>query len=202
MKQLKGIALISGGIDSPVAVYLMMNQGVDVVALHLDTRPYSDETPFEKTKEVIKILEKHFNKKIPLKIIPHAKNQKEIAANCDPHLRCVLCRRIMYRIAEKVAEKEGANFIFTGEVIGQKASQTLENLYVIDKSISMSVLRPLIGFDKEDTIKIAKEIGTFDTTATKGGCCSLVPNQPATRATLQRVEEEEKKLNIGKLIKV
>ncbi|MBU0898467.1 MAG: 7-cyano-7-deazaguanine synthase [Nanoarchaeota archaeon] len=198
---MKAIALISGGIDSPVAVYLMMKQGVDVVALHLDTRPYSDETPFERTKQVIKILEKHFNKKIPLKIIPHAKNQKEIAANADKHLRCVLCRRIMYRIAEKLAEKEGADFIFTGEAIGQKASQTLENLYVIDKAISMPVLRPLIGFDKEDTIKIAKEIGTFDTTAIRGGCCSLVPDLPATRAVLERVEDEEKKINIEKIIK-
>ncbi|MFH1445218.1 MAG: 7-cyano-7-deazaguanine synthase [Nanoarchaeota archaeon] len=201
MKGLTAISLISGGIDSPVAVYLMMEKEVNIIALHLDTRPFSDGTNLEKTEKVLKALEKRFKKKIPLHVISHAKIQKEIAAKCDKHLRCVLCRRMMYRIAAQLAAKENADFIVTGEAIGQKASQTLENIYVIDKAIELPILRPLLGYDKEDIIKIAKDINTFETTATRGGCCSLVPEQPSTRATLERVEEEEKKLDIEKMLK-
>jgi len=197
---MKTIALISGGIDSPIAVYLMMKNGVEVVALHLDSQLYSDETPLKQTKESIKILEKKFNKKITLHVIPYAKIQKEIAEKCDYHLRCVICRRMMYRIAEKLAERENADFIVTGESLGQKASQTLSNLFVVDKAVKIPVLRPLIGFDKEDTIKIAREVGTFETTATSGGCCALLPDQPATYAAAQRVENEERKLDIDYLI--
>ena len=200
MKKLKAIALISGGIDSPIAVYLMMKNGVEVVALHLDSQLYSDETPLKQTKESIKILEKKLGKKIKLHVVPHAKIQKEIAEKCDYHLRCVICRRMMYRIAEKLAGRESADFIVTGESLGQKASQTLSNLCVIDSAVKIPVLRPLIGFDKEDTIKIARDVGTFETTATSGGCCALLPNQPATYAASQRVENEEKKLDIGRLI--
>ena len=198
---LKAIALISGGIDSPVAVYLMMKKNVDIIALHLDTRPYSDDTSLKRTIEVLELLERKFKKRTRLHVIPHAAVQKEIAEKCDQHLRCVLCRRMMYRVAERLAEKEKADFIITGEAIGQKASQTLDNLYVIDRAVKIPVIRPLIGHDKEDTIKIARRIGTFETTAVKGGCCSLVPDKPATKAALEKIEKEEKKLDMKALLR-
>jgi thiamine biosynthesis protein ThiI len=108
---------------------------------------------------------------------------------------------MLLRYAEKIAEKEGADAIVMGDSLGQVASQTLQNLRTIEQAISIPVLRPLIGFDKEDTIKIAKEIGTYDLSILPSSGCNAVPHKPATRAKLDHIQLEEKKIDVDKLIK-
>jgi thiamine biosynthesis protein ThiI len=192
--------LISGGIDSPVAVYLMMKKDVEVIALHFDNRPFTDENQLNKTLELIKHLEKLFDRRIKTYVIPHGENQIAFAGNCKRKLGCVLCRRMMFRIAERIAEKENADAILTGESLGQVASQTLSNIMVESQAVKIPILRPLIGLDKVEIIDIAKEIGTYDISISPGMCCTIVPKKPATQARLEKVLADEKRLNINSLL--
>ncbi len=193
--------MISGGIDSPVAGYLMLRKGFKFVALHFDNRPFSTEMPIEKTKKLLEILSKRFNKKIKLYVVSHGKNQAEIVRNCNRKFTCVLCRRIQFRIAEAIARKEKAGFIVTGEALGQKASQTTRNIATIDSAIKIPVVRPLIGLDKEEIIKIAREAGTFEISSINTPCCTVTPMFPSTAARIEEIEFNEEKLDIGKLVK-
>jgi len=191
---MKALILMSGGIDSAVAAYLMLKNKVDLTAIHYDNRPLTDEKPLEKTKKLINILEKKFNKKIKLIIKKHGKNQIKLLKKINHRHLCLLCRRIMYRTAEEVAKKEKCQYIVTGEILGSVASQTLENLRVESEAIEMAVLRPLLCYNKDEVIKIAKEIGTFETSILPGVCCTAVPKHPTTKANLKIIKEEEAKL--------
>lgn len=197
---MKVVSLVSGGIDSPVAAYLMLNRGVEVVGLHLDNRPFTDDSTLHKTNTLIQRLDELFNTKIKTYVAPHGDAQTEIARNCGRRFQCVLCKRMMYRIGGRVAEKENACALVTGESLGQVASQTLQNLRVLTEAASVPVLRPLIGFDKEDTIKIARRIGTYDTSTQPGLCCTIVPDKPSTSARMDEILEEEKKINVDEMI--
>ena len=197
---MKGVVLISGGIDSPVAAYIMMKKGVETIFVHFDNKPYTDEKQLNKTKKLVEILSKKFNKKIKLYLVNHGPNQTEFLKKTNHRYNCLLCRSLMYRVAEKIAIKEKADFLITGENLAQVASQTLDNLIVEDKSIKIPVLRPLLCHDKNDIIKIAKAIGTFETSILPGMCCSHIPKHPVTRAKKEEFEFELQKIEVDKLV--
>ena len=184
---MKAVILLSPGIDSPVAAYLMKEKGISLIGLNFF---------MDNHKAVDKIA-----KKLGISNIHHISHKEilsEIKNNTNPKYTCLLCKRIMYRIAEALAKKEKADFIVTGENLGQVASQTLDNLYVLDESIKTNVLRPLLCFDKNETIKIAKEIKTYELSENKK--CLFVPRHPATKAKLEIVEKEESKLDLNKIL--
>jgi len=184
----KLISLLSGGIDSPVATWMMMKRGCRIVALHAGNE-----------KEMEPILKKlrEYSHDIELKCFDISGIQEK-ASEVAGKFTCLICKRTMYRVAEILAKREHALGICTGESLGQVASQTIDNLKVLDNAASLPVYRPLIGMDKEETIAIAKRIGTFEHASTKG--CRFVPKKPATRADLAEIERLEAKMGIEELI--
>lgn len=197
----KAVSLISGGIDSPVATHLMLRKGLEIIFVHFDNRPFTDEKSIKKTKDLVKKLAKIHSKKFKFYFIPHGETQAKMIEKCNHKNLCVLCRRMMYRIAEKIARKEKALALITGENLGQVASQTLDNLAVEKQAVKLPLLQPLLGFDKEDIIKIAKEISTYTLSIQPGLCCTVTPKHPLTRGELADIKAEEKKLNIPMIVK-
>jgi thiamine biosynthesis protein ThiI len=197
----KILCLLSGGIDSAVASYMMIKRGFDVALLHLKDSPYSDSSIPAKAEAVTRKLKEYHEEPLKLYTANHGENLSEIIRNCNIHLTCVLCKRFMYRIAEQVATKECFQAVVTGESIGQVASQTLTNLRAISSAIKIPVLRPLIGLDKEEIMTTARKIGTFGISTQPGICCTAVPSKPSTSATQERVANEERKLNIDLMLR-
>ena len=193
----KAISLLSGGIDSPVSSFYGMRRGVKMIFLHF----YTNKRFLGKIRENIKILNK-YQFKSKLYLISFLDIQKAIFHKTNPELGCILCRRFMFRIAQTLAEEEQASVLFTGENIGQVASQTLENMRVIEDAINIPVLKPLIGMDKKDIIEKAKEIGTFDISVLPEEfyCQKFLAKHPETKANLKRVILEEEKIEIQELI--
>ncbi len=199
---MKVVALLSGGIDSAVAIYLMMKQGVNTVAINMDNRPFTDEKQTNKAVKLVEQLSKIFNKRIKMYVVPFGETiQPQITKNCNSHLQCVLCRRMMFRISERIAEKENTDAILTGESLGQVASQTLRNIKVEEQAVDLPIIRPLIGLDKVEIIDIAKKIGTYDISIAPGLCCTIAPNKPATHANLSDIQIQEEKMNINSIVK-
>ena len=196
----KVIALVSGGIDSAAAISLALEQGMEVVALHYSTQPFADEKAEQKTIALVKHLRKRFGKKIRLIVVPFGKTLAAIAKNCDRKFNCVLCRRMMLRIGQKIAEEEKASALLSGESLGQVASQTLTNLNAEAGCISIPVIRPLLGMDKLEIEAIAKKFETFEISTQASACCSI-PDKPSTAAKRNIIEGEEKKLPIKQLVK-
>jgi len=196
----KVVSLISGGIDSPVAAALMLEKGLEVVFVHLDSRPFSCSGIIEKTRELVDILSKRYDVKPKFYVVPHSKIQTEIMEKIDHKSLCVICRRMMYRVAENIAKKEGAQAIVTGENLGQVASQTLDNLSVEDASVKIPLLRPLLSYDKNETIAIAKRINTYWVSILPGSCCKFTPKFPETRAELGVIEKMEKQFDLKKMV--
>lgn len=197
----KAVCLLSGGIDSPVAAFLMMKRGIKISFLHFSAYPYTNKASIEKVKKIIKILGK-FQSKSKLYIVPFSNIQKKILLKTPASLRIILYRRMMLRIAQEIAKKEKALVLVTGESVGQVASQTLENIRVIEEVSAIPVLRPVIGQDKEEIIQMAKKIGTFNTSILPDqDCCSrFLPKHPETRARLKEVKKAEEKIDCEKLI--
>ncbi len=196
---MRGIVLLSGGIDSPVAGYLMGKQGLDLVLVHFDNRPFTSDNEVEKAISLMKQLDNALGKESLRLLVPHGKAQTEFAKCCRRNMECVLCRRMMLRVAEKLAKKHDAGFIVTGESLGQVASQTLANINVEERSTSLPVLRPLIGFDKVEIERIAKSIGTYDISIRPGLCCTIAPKKPSTYSKIADAMDEETKVDIEKL---
>jgi thiamine biosynthesis protein ThiI len=196
----KVLCLVSGGIDSAVACYMMIKRGFDVALLHLVNWPFSDKKILVKAEAIAKLLKNFHGAPLVMYTANHGENQTDIIRNCDRHLTCVLCRRFMYRTAEQIAIKDGCQAIVTGESIGQVASQTLKNLRAISSAIKMPILRPLVGLDKEEIMKIARKIGTYETSISPGLCCTAVPSKPSTSANPERVLREEEKLKISEMM--
>jgi len=144
----KILSLVSGGIDSAVASVLALEQGLDIEILHFETRPLGNARGLEKTKKLARLLEKKFGKKIKVMVAPHGPTLFEIAKNCERKYACVLCRRMMMRIASRIAKKQGCSALLTGESLGQVASQTLFNLNAEHSASKMPIMRPLLGMDK------------------------------------------------------
>ncbi|MGA7922889.1 MAG: hypothetical protein WCA77_02815 [Thermoplasmata archaeon] len=196
----RGVMLMSGGIDSPVSLYYMLRQGHEVIAVHMDNRPFTDDTPLEKVTDQLKVLQTMFGRRIPLYVLPHGPTQITLMRTTDRHVGCVLCRRFMWRSAEKIAERERATFLVTGESLGQVASQTLSNMRSATAAVSLPIVRPLIGLDKLEIEAVAKEIGTYAISTRPGLCCQAVPDKPATRSGLVRILQEEERLDVDGMV--
>ncbi len=193
----KYVCMLSGGIDSPVAAWHMAKRGCDVHFIHFHSLPYTDRASTQKVNELAEILSTWgLNTKVSQ--TPFAETQKEIVKKTNSSYRIILYRRHMMRLAEVYARKIGAQAIITGESLGQVASQTIENITVIEDAVSIPILRPLIGFDKNEIIEIAKKIGTFETSILPHeDCCSLfMPKNPIIRSTLNEVKKEEENLDL------
>jgi tRNA uracil 4-sulfurtransferase len=197
---MKFVSLISSGIDSPVATYLVSKKAKEIILVHADIRPFTDGRENEKFIKLAKYLKNLLSCPIKAYILPHGNSLNTYKESCNNRFTCVFCKRMLLRYAEKIAEKEGADAIVMGDSLGQVASQTLQNLRTIEQAISIPVLRPLIGLDKEDTIKIAREIGTYDLSILPSDGCNAVPNKPATRAKLDQILLEEKKIDFNELL--
>ena len=198
---MKFVSLISSGIDSPVATFLLAKSAEEIILVHGDIRPFIDDREIENFKKLVKHLQKVVPGKIKVYLTPHGTSLYEFKQNCNNRYTCVFCKRMLLRSAEKIAEKEGADVIVMGDSLGQVASQTIKNIRVVDQAVDIPILRPLIGFDKEDVVRIAKKIGTYDLSILPSDSCNAVPTKPATRARLETFLDEENKLNINKLVK-
>ena len=196
------VSLISGGIDSPVAAYRMMQRGCRLIFVHFHSTPYLDKTSQEKVRQLVTMLTRHqFLSRLYL--VPFGEIQRQIVAAVSRPLRVVLYRRMMLRIAEGVAKREKAKALVTGESLAQVASQTLDNMAVIQQAATVPILRPLVGMDKQEIIDQARRIGTFDISSIPDqDCCQLfVPKHPATKANVRETEEAESSLNITELVR-
>ncbi len=194
----KLVALFSGGIDSPVAAWLMMKRGCKINPIYFDISPFSDKSMLNRAKRVADIL-KGYQPDFEIRVVKDTflERAKEALKSAGiENYTCILCKRHMYRVAECIAKEEGAKGIVTGESLGQVASQTLDNLLVLDDACSLPVYRPLIGFDKVEIERIAREIGTFDASILPASSCSAVPKKPVTKAKLEKVLEIEKELTL------
>ncbi|HEY1266131.1 MAG TPA: tRNA uracil 4-sulfurtransferase ThiI [Candidatus Binatia bacterium] len=195
------VSLISGGFDSPVAAYRMMQRGCRLIFVHFHSAPYLDGTSQEKCRELVQLLTRH-QFKSRLYLVPFGEIQRAIVAGVLRPLRVVLYRRMMLRIAETIARKEKALALATGESLAQVASQTLENMAVIEQAAALPILRPLVGMDKQEIIDQARRIGTFEVSSMPDqDCCQLfVPKHPATKSRLADVEKAEERLDIAALV--
>jgi thiamine biosynthesis protein ThiI len=190
----KALLLLSGGIDSPVAGHLMARRGLDDLPVHFSLDPNTDDAAAVKSRRLAERL--GISKLVVVTVGPAF---AEIAKVCDLKLYFVLSKRLMVRIAEAIAKREGCAYLITGESLGQVSSQTLPNLRAIDAASTIAVLRPLIGFDKEETVRIAREIGTYEISEGPEICDLLGPTHPATRASVDAVLAEEGKLDGDRL---
>jgi thiamine biosynthesis protein ThiI len=189
----RAVSLISPGIDSPVATWMMVKKGVDIIGIHCST---GDDS---KSKDItIKMCEKIGVGR--LYVVSHAPLLQRIAKDCRSALVCVLCKRFMVRIADAIAKKEDACCIITGENLGQVASQTLDNMVIITSASTRSILRPILCNDKQETVDIAKKIGTYEIGLDAPPCCSFVPDQPATKTIISKVEAEEARLDVDSMV--
>ena len=197
----KGLLLLSGGIDSPVAGWLSLKRGMTLDAIYFHSFPYTSDRAREKVLDLTRILSK-YGGKINLFINHFTDIQMEIRKKCPPKYTITIMRRMMFRIAEEVARKNKNLVLVTGESIGQVASQTLESMHVINEVTNLPVLRPLISMDKTEIIQIARKIGSYNTSILPyEDCCSIfVPKHPVTRPTLKDTLEAEKDLEIERLI--
>lgn len=186
---MKLLALISGGIDSPVAAYLMDKVGAEVVLLHMDNRPFADDASVEKVKLLAEQLRSVTGSPLPLYSAPHGISQEKISKTCDRNYQCVLCKRTMLRVAQEFAGRLGCGGIVMGDSMGQVASQTLKNIRYVSHGLTVPVIRPLIGYDKIEIEAVAKEIGTYEISIIRSEGCSIVPSKPITEADLKKMEK-------------
>lgn len=198
----KGVLLLSGGIDSPVAGYMMAKRGLEIVCVYYHSHPYTSERAKEKVIDLAKKLSEYTGR-IKLYVIPFTNIQMEIIEKCREDELTIIMRRFMAKIAEEIAKKEGALCIVTGESLGQVASQTLESMYVTTSGIGMPIFRPLVGMDKVDIMDISRQIGTYDISILPyEDCCTIfVPKHPKTKPRLLDIENSEGALNKEELIK-
>ncbi|MBY9020907.1 MAG: hypothetical protein KGD67_07605 [Candidatus Lokiarchaeota archaeon] len=195
------ISLLSGGLDSPIAAYLMMRKKYIPTFLSFLTADDEDNSMKKKIIKIIKILKKYVDSEVIIYFIYHDNNLEVFKEFCDRKLTCVLCKRLMLRTAKKLGELFQTNIIVTGDILGEQASQTLDNLYAYNNIIPGCVmLRPLIGCDKQEVINLNKRIGTYEASSEPSAGCSFNPQYPETHAKLQEVFNSEKKVNIEELI--
>jgi thiamine biosynthesis protein ThiI len=196
----RAVSLFSGGIDSPVAAWMMMKRGLDVHPLFMDQTPHVGPSYIERVKQSFRAVTEY----VPvdgfkLFSAPMGPVMTRILESPEPRYTCIMCKRSMYRIAEAYAEDNGLKAVVTGESLGQVASQTMANLFVLDNAVSIPVLRPLIGLDKVEIENIARTVGTYDITARKVEGCTAVPPNPATRSRIEVISRLEEELGLPDL---
>ena len=197
------ISLISGGIDSPVAAYMVMKRGAIPVILYFDNTPYSTSNLINSILEISKKLEEYASyRRIPVYTVPYNVILKNITESTPgSKYICLLCKRFMLRIAERLAVKLKAEAIVTGEAIGQKASQTMRNMLIISNAVkTIPVIRPLVAFDKLEIETLAKRIGTYHISLENKACCMFAPKHPSIKAELETIEKIEETLDIQKIV--
>ena len=197
----KACLLLSGGIDSPVAGFMIAKRGVELCCVHYHSFPYTSERAKEKVLELARILSEYCGK-MRVYIVPFTEIQMQIHEKCPENFTTLIMRRYMMRIAERLARADGAQALITGESVGQVASQTMEALGCTDEVVGMPVFRPLIGMDKSEIIERAERIGTFETSSLPyEDCCTVfTPKHPATHPRVELVRKAEKALDSEALI--
>ncbi|MCC7185458.1 MAG: tRNA 4-thiouridine(8) synthase ThiI [Acidobacteria bacterium] len=197
----KAVCLLSGGIDSPVAAWRLIRRGVRVPLVHFHSYPILNDTSQEKARELAATLTK-YQLKTRLYLVPIGAFQQQVVVTVPPELRVIIYRRMMVRLAERIALRIKADALITGEVVGQVASQTLENIRAIDDAATLPILRPLIGTDKDVITQEAMRIGTYETSIIPDqDCCTLfTPRYPATRAAMDTVLRAEAALDVQALM--
>ena len=195
------VSLLSGGLDSPVSSWMMARRGVELEMVHFVSPPYTSQQAQDKVLELARLLTAYCGRMI-VHIVPFTEIQEEIRKNCPEEYFTLIMRRFMMRLAEAVAKKAGAKALITGESLGQVASQTMMALGVTEDVTTMPVLRPLIGMDKVEIIRIAREIGTYDTSILPyEDCCTVfTPRHPCTRPNLEDVRKAESALDVDALV--
>ncbi|MHC1563744.1 MAG: tRNA sulfurtransferase [Candidatus Hecatellaceae archaeon] len=196
----KVLALISGGIDSPVAAYMAgSHKGVEVTAVFFDGTPFIEPDEGLKVKAICRRLKILVNLR-SLYMLPHGENLSRIASSCNRKLVCLLCKRLMLRASSRLALREEAKALVTGDSLGQVASQTLANLKVEDQASPLPVLRPLLGLNKEEIVELARKIGTYQISTSTQSTCKAAPGKPSTQARLEAVQAEEAKLPLEEMV--
>ena len=197
----KALLLLSGGIDSPVAGYLMSKRGLRLEAVHFHSYPYTSVQAKEKVIELANLISKYCGE-IKLHVVSFTEIQEQIHKNCDEEYMITIMRRIMMRIAERICHENDLGAIVTGESLGQVASQTMQSMTVTNSVVSLPVFRPVIAYDKEEIMSVAKKIGTYETSILPyEDCCTVfLPKNPVIRPTIRRAEYLEKNLDIENLI--
>ncbi len=196
---MRPIALMSGGIDSPVAVHRMCSVGAEVVLLHMDNTPYSEPAQLDDVRDIADALRKSTGQELPLWIAPHAPSQDAIHEGCPHPYQCVMCKRVMQRTARELGKRLGCSGIVMGDSLGQVASQTLRNIRAENQGLDFPVVRPLIGLDKLEIEAVAREIGTYEISIRPGHGCSIVPIHPVTEADPTKVAEMSAAVDIDAL---
>lgn len=198
----KLVSLLSDGFDSPVAAYLMMKRGFKPIFLTFITTNQQNKEMITKIEKILKKLSNFADQELKLYLISHTSNLEIFKTKCSRKLTCILCKRVMLRIAAKLAAEEETNIILTGDILGEQASQTLSNLYsynnVLDKNIKLT---PLIGLNKLDIINLNKKIGLYQICSDKISSCNYYPQYPETNVKKNDIKRAEKKLNLSKMIK-
>ncbi len=197
----KGLVLLSGGIDSPVATFMMARRGMAIEAIHFHSFPYTSERAREKVEDLASQLAVYCSR-FKMHVVNLLPIQEEIVKNCPEEETTIHVRMFMMRIAEKIADKNGCGMLITGESLGQVASQTAEALTVTNSAVRMPIMRPLIALDKTEIIDIARDIETFETSIEPyEDCCTVfLPKHPQTKPRLDRILDSEKKLDIEALV--
>ena len=197
----RAMSLLSGGIDSPVASWMVAKRGMELECIHFHSYPFTSEKSQEKVRDLAQILAKYCGR-VRLHKVNMLEIQKSIGLNCKDEEMTIISRRCMMRIAERVAESRHCDALVTGESIGQVASQTIQGLTCTNASVKMPVFRPLIAMDKTEIIEVAQKIGTFETSILpEEDCCTVFsPKKPVTKPKLDRIEKSENKLDVEKLI--
>ncbi|MFL1470315.1 tRNA uracil 4-sulfurtransferase ThiI [Paraclostridium bifermentans] len=197
----RAMSLLSGGIDSPVASWMVAKRGVEIEAIHFHSYPFTSEKSQEKVRDLAQILAKYCGK-VRLHKVNILEIQKAIGVSCKEEEMTIISRRFMMKIAQRVGEMRFCDALVTGESIGQVASQTIQGLTCTNASVSLPVFRPLIAMDKSEIIEIAQKIGTFETSVIpEEDCCTVFsPKSPVTKPKLDRIEKSESSLDVEKLI--
>ncbi len=197
----KGLILMSGGIDSPVAAFMMAKRGMSIEAVHFHSYPYTSQRAQKKVEDLVKVLAGYMGT-VRMHVINLLPIQEQIVTHCPEDETTLLVRRFMMRIAEQIAVKNGDMMLITGEDLGQVASQTAEALVVTDSVVKMPVMRPLIAMDKVDIMDKAREIGTYDISIQPyEDCCTVfLPKHPVTKPKLERIEASESALDVQALV--
>ncbi len=196
----RGLLLLSGGIDSPVAGYMMAKRGVRIEALHFESFPYTSERAREKVLDLAKIVSEYAGD-IYVHVVSLTHVQEELVKHCEEDYFTLLLRRYMMTIAERVAREKNCSALITGESLGQVASQTMQAIGVTDAAVNLPVFRPCIGMDKEEIVTIARQIGTFETSIQPfEDCCTVfTPKHPKTKPELEKVLVQENKVDFAAL---